>query len=303
MACAIAVLSACSGTPASATRINVGYTNTASFLGLFVAKHEGMFSKRGLDVNPVLIALNPTVPSALVGGSIQIGGATPSVMLAAVDAGIDVVAVGGAAVNDIHHATGGVLARTGVAIATPKDFEGRRVGVPGIGAYMHVLFRRWLTERGADDKAVNFVEVPLAQGSDILKAGNVDAILVGEPFYSRVLAAKTGYLVARYLADMPDGLLSMYYASNRAWAEQNPKVLESFRQALEEAAQFVASNPDKARAIMGEAMKLPPDVVATMVLPTFEVRVPESDVRYWAETLLSQGLIRKLPDTHKLVVD
>jgi NitT/TauT family transport system substrate-binding protein len=288
---------------ASLTSIKVGYTNTASFMGLFIAKNEGIFARYGLDVEPVMVALNPTIPSALVGGSIQIGGVTPSVMLQAVDAGIDIVVVGGAAVNDIHNATGGVLARNGVRIVTAKDFEGKRVGVPGIGAYMHTLFRRWLVEQGANDKKVNFVEVPLAQGSDILRAGNVDAVLLSEPFYSRVISAKSGYLVARYLTQMPDNLFSMYYSSERSWALKNAAVLKAFRAALEEAKSFLNKDPVKSRAILSQTMKLPADVANTMVLPKLLVTVPPSDVRYWADTLLAQGMIRKNPDVNKLVIN
>ena len=49
------------------------------------------------------------------------------------------------------------VARTGVAIKEPKDFVGKKVGAPGIGAFLHVLFRKWLIEKGVDPKSVNFV--------------------------------------------------------------------------------------------------------------------------------------------------
>ena len=39
----------------------MGYSNVSGFTGLFVARSEGMFAKRGLEVEPVLIALNSTM--------------------------------------------------------------------------------------------------------------------------------------------------------------------------------------------------------------------------------------------------
>ncbi len=291
------------GRAPAATALKVGYTNTGSFTGLFIAADQGLFAKRGLDVQLVLVSLNSTLPAALVGGSIDIGGTTPPVFLQAAAGGLDVVIVAGGAVNDIRNKDGaGVVARTGVSIKTAKDFEGKRVGVPGLGAYMHVLFRRWLIEHGADDKKVNFVEVPLAQGSDILRSGNVDAMLVGEPFYSRIIRAKTGYLVSAYFVEMPDGLFAIYFAATREWAATHGAAIAAFRDALAEANEFRLREPERSREIVGRATRLPPDVVASMVLPTLKLSVPAGDVRYWSETLLAQGVIRSAPDATTLVV-
>jgi NitT/TauT family transport system substrate-binding protein len=285
------------------TPLRIGYTNTVSFTGLFIAKDQGLFAKHGLDVNLVLLALNSTIPAALVGGSVQIGGTNAPVLLQAVGGGLDIVIVAGCAVNDIRNKDGaGVVARTGVPIKSAKDFEGKRVGVPGIGAYMHLLFRRWLVEHGANDKKVNFVEVPFAQASDILKSGNVDAILLGDPFYSRVIKAKTGYLVAPYLTEMPDGLFSIYYSATREWAKNNAPAIKAFRDALAEANVFLAHDPVKSRQILAKATRLPPDVVAAVMLPTLKLAVPESDVNFWGDTLLAQGILRARPDAAKLVI-
>jgi NitT/TauT family transport system substrate-binding protein len=296
---------ACQGAwAATPIKLKVGYTNTSSFTGLFIASDQGMFSRRELDVQLLLLAVNSTMPSALLGGSIQIGGTTPPVMLQAVSGGLDIVAVAGGSVNDVRNQTGsGVVARTGVVIKTAKDFEGKRVGVPGIGAYMHVLFRRWLTEHGADDKKVKFIEVPLGQGSDILRSANVDAMLVGEPFFSRIIKSKSGYLVSPYLAQMPDGLFSIYFSASRSWAMQNPAAIKAFREALEEAKAFLARDPTKSREILAKYTKLPADVVASAVLPGLNAKIPVSDVQYWIDTLLAEGIIRSRPDAAKLVIN
>lgn len=284
--------------------VSVGYTNTISCAGLFIAKDQGMFARRGLDVTLVLIALNSTIPSALIGGSVQIGAATPPVLLQAVDGGLDIVAIAGGAVNDIHGQGGPtVVARPGVSIKTAKDFEGKRVGVPGIGANMHVLFRRWLALHAVDDKKVNFVEVPMAQAGDILRSGNVDAVLTNEPYYQRIIKSKTGVLVSPYYTEMPDGLFAIYYASNRAWAKVNSATVTAYRAALEEATAFAAREPVKSREIVGKITRLPPDGVASIVLPALKVRVPVSDVKYWEDIMLAQGLLRTRPDPAALVIN
>jgi NitT/TauT family transport system substrate-binding protein len=283
--------------------MQVGYTNTTSCLGLFIAVEQGMFARRGLDVHLTLLALNSTIPSALVGGSIQVGTATPSVLLQATSAGLDLVVIGGGAVNDVHKLFGGAVARSGLSIRTAPDFEGKRVGVPGLGAFMHVLFRRWLVEHGADERKVNFVEVPLAQERDLLRSGNVDAVISGEPFFSRIIASGSGTLVAPFFAEMPDGLFMLYFSTTRTWARANPAAIAAFRAALEEATAFLASNPGRAREILGKYTHLPADAIASVPLPTLRLHVPASDVQYWSDTMFAQRMLRTRPDAASLLVD
>lgn len=301
-ACLLGACGALAQSPENLTKIRVGYSNVSGFTGLFVARSEGMFAKRGLEVEPVLIALNSTMPSALVGGSLQIACPSPPVFLQAIEGGLDIVIIAGGTANDWSKASGqGVVARTGVVIKSARDFEGKRVGAPGIGSYMQVLFRRWLVNKGADDKKVQFVEVPFAQGSDILKTGNVDALLTSDPFYSRIIQAGTGYLVAHYLQEMPEGLFSLYYSANRDWAEQNPALVRAFRAALDEANAFVTREPVKSRAILAAALKFPPDVAANIVITHLDTNVTQTDIKYWIDTLVDQGVLRTHPDPSKLL--
>jgi NitT/TauT family transport system substrate-binding protein len=225
-------------------------------------------------------------------------------MLQAVDAGIDIVAVAGGAAIDTSRATGGgVVARTGSNIHQPADFIGKRVGVPGLGAFMHVMFRRWLQDKGVDDSKVQFLEVPLGQTSDTLRSGNVDAVVVGEPFFSRIIHSSTGYLVADYFREMPNGTFQLYYAAERAWALAHPELLAKFRDAIAEADAYRFAQPESTRQILGKYTKLPADVVATVVLPTLRPKVTVADVNYWAGLLLDQGIIKNRPDAAKLVID
>jgi NitT/TauT family transport system substrate-binding protein len=300
---ALVVLAGCGKDHKQNPMVRVGYTNTASFAGLFIAKDQGMFAKHGVDVELMPLALNSIIPSALAGGSIEIGGSTPSVFLQAVDGGIDLVEVAGGAANDVRNKnSAGVLARTGADIRLPKDFEGKRVGVPGLGANLHILFVRWLTEKGVDLKKINFVEVPLAQASDILRTGNVDAVLATEPFFSRIVKAGTGHLVAPYLTEMPDGLFIIYYIAKRDWALHNSEALKAFRAALAEGAQFMDNNPAKSHEILARATHLPIDVVSTTVLPRLDLNVAVSDLDFWSSTLVTQGIIKHRADAAKLMI-
>ena len=247
------------------TKISIGCTATTDCASAFVARDLGLFAKRGIEAEMVLVGINPNIPPALMSNSLQIGGPTAPVFLQAADGGLDLVAIAGASVTDQRTATAvAIVARTGVDIKTAKDLTGKKVGVPGIGAFLHVLLRQYLTQQGVDHKSVNFVEVTFPTMSDVLKAGSVDAVLTGEPFMSRIVANGTGTIAIPYLKDIPDAKPVIFYATTRAWAEANAKTVAAFREAVAEAAQIVNETPDKARPGLAAFTKLPPPVVATM---------------------------------------
>ena len=143
---------------AEAFKLKIACTATSDCASAMVARDEGIFAKHALDADVSLIAINTNIPPAITSDSIQIGGPTATVFLQAVDGGLDLVAIDGASVMDpTQGRLIAAVARTGVAIKEPKDFVGKKVGAPGIGAFLHVLFRKWLIEKGVDPKSVNFV--------------------------------------------------------------------------------------------------------------------------------------------------
>ena len=159
---------------------------------------EGIFKKHGLDVEMVLIGINSNIPAAILSNSIQIGGPTSTVFLQAADGGLDLVAIAGASVmSPVTNGNIAAFVRNGITIKEPKDFVGKKVGAPGLGAFLHVLFVKWLVEKGVDPKSVNFVEVTFPTMADIIKSGGVDAVLTAEPFVTRMINAGIGSVGAR----------------------------------------------------------------------------------------------------------
>ena len=187
------------------TKVIVGYTATIDVAPLFVAVDKGFFQKRGIEVTPQLMSVNSVIPPALVSDSIQIGMPTSSTFLQAVDGGIDLVAVSGLNFTRKNDVNFGVVARTGANISKPQDLVGKKVGVPGLNAFLHVMFREWIKANGVDPKQVQFVETPFPQMNEIMKAGNVDAVVAAEPFQSRIIKSGTGSMMAFFTRELPEG--------------------------------------------------------------------------------------------------
>jgi len=306
LAAGVAMLAAgLSFAAAAQTKVGVGYTAVTDFATLFVAKEEGFFAKHGLDVTPVFIAINSNIPAALMSDSVQIGGPTPSVFLQAVDGGLDLVTVAGSGVTSPEAVKGvGVVARPEANIKTPQDFVGKKVGAPGIGAFLHVLFRQWLMDKGVDPKKVNFVEVSFPTMNDILKAGTVDAVVTADPFMARIVGAGTGVLVANYLSDLPFDKPSIIYTATRGWATKNAAAVKGYQAAIAEAAAFIKADPGKTktREDIGKYIKLPPEVLQTVNISNPNPVVSTAQLEWWIKVMQGQDMLQGKLDAAKLIV-
>jgi NitT/TauT family transport system substrate-binding protein len=281
--------------PASAaTQVRVVYIPIVDALPLFVAKDQGFFEKRGLDVTATAVANQGVVVSSLVSKSAEIGFTVTVSMLQAREAGLQMKALAGAAAFPIPSPRNvGVVAKTGSGIKGPADLVGKRVGVIGLRAFHHIMVQRWLAENGVDYNKVRFVEVAFPLGPDLLKAGQVDAVVSVDPFFKRMIDTGIGYVVGDFMGTVPDGTLIDFYMSTADWAKDNLAAAHGFRDALAEAADFIAKNPDSARATLGTWTKQPPAVVASTQIPAFRVDVTAAQIDYWVDLLKRQGILRE----------
>jgi NitT/TauT family transport system substrate-binding protein len=302
-ATALALVFATGSSFAEPFKLKIACTATSDCASAMVARDQGIFAKHGLDADVTLIAINTNIPPAIVSDSIQIGGPTSPVFLQAVDGGLDLVAVAGASVMDPEEAkTIAAVARPGVSIKEPKDFVGKKVGAPGIGAFLHVLFRKWLIEKGVDPQSVNFVEVTFPTMNDALKSGSVDAVLTAEPISSRIVKAGNGQVAALYAADLARNDPIIFYAASRKFAEDHPDVIKAFRASIEEAAPIVNSDREAASQSISKFTKMPIDIVRLTKPDLAKPELKGSDLSWWIETMKQQDMLQGSPDLSKLVL-
>ena len=303
---AIAAASAAAALPAFAQsnpKIVFGYTAVTDFASAFVAAEEGYFKKRNLDVELKFIPLNSTIPAALQSDSLQIGGPTPSVFLQAVDGGLDLVLVAGGGLTSKTITGFGLVARAGSGIKSAQDCVGKKIGVPGLGAFLHVTFRAWLKDSGVDYRKVNFVEAAFPQHADLLRGGSVDAVVSADPFMSRITESGAGYVASYYSTFLPENNQTIVHAAKREWVAKNPAAARAFREALVEAAAFMQQpkNDAKVRAAIGKYIKLPPEVLAKVQVSPPGPVVTEKQLAYWTGLMKEQDMLKTNIDVAKLV--
>jgi NitT/TauT family transport system substrate-binding protein len=291
------------GAAQAQNKLQIGCTATTDCASAMVAVDEGIFKKHGLDVEMTLIGINSNIPAAILSGSIQIGGPTSTVFLQAVDGGLDLVAVAGATVmNPNSNANITAFVRNGITIKEPKDFVGKKVGAPGLGAFLHVLFVKWLVEKGVDPKSVNFVEVTFPTMADIIKSGGVDVVLAAEPFITRMTNAGLGTIGARYAAELNRTEPIIFYAASRDWAEKNPEVIRKFRAAIAEAAPIVNNDREKSAASIAKFTKQTIELVKSSAPNKSEPVLKADQLAWWIDIMASQKMLQSKVDLNKVML-
>ncbi|MES2512423.1 MAG: ABC transporter substrate-binding protein [Pseudomonadota bacterium] len=288
---------------AQSGKIVFGYTAVTDFASVFVAAEQGYFTKRKLDVELKFIPLNSTIPAAIQSDSLQMGGPTPSVFLQSVEGGLDHVVFAGGGITSKTITGFGLVAKAGSGIRTAQDVVGKKVGVPGLGAFLHVTFRAWLKQSGVDYKKVNFVEASFPQHGDLLRGGSIDAVVSADPFMSRIVDSGVGYVASYYSTFLEAGNHTIVYAAKRDWAQKNAAQVRLFREAVLEAATFIGQpkNDEAVRAAIAKYTKLPPAIVAKVQISPPGPTVSEKQMAYWVGLMKDQGMLQTDPKVANLI--
>lgn len=299
----ISAAMSCAAPAIAQTKLQIGCTATTDCASAMIAVDEGIFKKHGLDAEMILIGINSNIPAAILSGSIQVGGPTSTVFLQAADGGLDLVAVAGASImNSTSNANITAFVRNGITIREPKDFVGKKVGAPGLGAFLHVLFVKWLVEKGIDPKSVNFVEVTFPTMPDIIKSGGVDAVLTAEPFVTRMLSANLGTVGVRYAEELNRTEPIILYAASREWAEKNPDTVKKFRDSIAEAAVIVNNDREKASASIAKFTKQGLELVKASPPNKADPALKAEQLAWWIDIMASQKMLQSKLDLNKLIL-
>ena len=281
---------------AQATKLVLGYANATEFLPAFVAKDKGIFARHGLGVTMNAIATSSLVAPALVSGSIDIGINTPPNILLAAEAGMDLVAVSGAARILKTNPRIALVTRPGMNIGSAQDLKGRRIGVPGFNSSIEMVFRKWLLDNNVSPSAMTFIEISLPQMPDMLKGGQVDAVTAIEPILSRIVASGAGVKSVDFFSEINDNVVGAFWVSTRSWAASHPRVIEAFRAAYAEAMAYISQNPEEARQVEIKWLKF-----SGRAFPNFSMEIRQSDLDMYQNIAQQLGVMRQRVDTSRLI--
>lgn len=134
----------------------------------------------------------------------------------------------------------------------PADFKGFKIGVPFPYSMHNLLLRYYLATGGLDpDKDVQISPVPPPDSVAKMTAGDLDAMLMPDPFNQRAVYEKVGF-IHMLTKDLWDGHPCCAFAASQSWIDGNPNTFKAVNKAIIDAANY--ANDPANRKKVSEAM-------------------------------------------------
>jgi NitT/TauT family transport system substrate-binding protein len=285
----------------AAEKMVLAHTAGMDLLGAFVAKDQGFFERRGIDVVFQPAAAGGTMITAVASNSVQASNATVAAMLMAVAQGIELRAIGpiGAVAPGFHLAA--MVTSPELALSGAKDLEGRVVAVPGLRAFLHILAIKWLSDNGADPGTVHFVELTFPQMTDALRAKRIDAATLIDPFLTRALAANNARLLANFTDDLPTGTVPTMWVASKSYTDAHPETVRGFQAALGEGIAYARAHPEIADEVLSRYLRLPIEAVRQAPKQPLLDAIAPAQIAFWVDLMRQQKLIAEDIDAASLI--
>ena len=216
----------------------------ARALPFWMAQELGLFTKHGVDVEPVFIRGAPILVTGLASGDIHVGSTGGSATLAAVAGGQDLKIIATFASRN----TFDLVAQP--AIKRPEDLRGKRIGLTSIGGTTWMALLLWLEHFGLDvqrDQMQLQVMGEQALTVQALQSGVVNAAIL-DGIFSRRLKPK-GFTTLGEYSDLKYQFVSQALVVQRNLLQQRSEMLENLLKAEIEGLAYVLSPKNKAAVI------------------------------------------------------
>jgi NitT/TauT family transport system substrate-binding protein len=304
---ALAALSSCGGDEGSEeagggpATLTVGVLPINAVAPLYLGIDKGYFNQEQLTIKPKTFQGGAEIVPAVMAGDVQIGFSNSvSLMIAqSKDLPVQVIAEGETSgANKAEDDTAIVVAKDS-QLRSPKDLEGRTIGVNTLQNIAEVTTNASLEKKGVDVSKLKYVEVPFPEMVPTLEGGDIDAAFVNEPFTTVAKQAGHRFIVRPYTETAPDLPIAPWFTS-RQYLEENQDVVERFRRALERSSKYAADHPEEVRSTVLEYTETPEAIAQQMSLPDFAVGLEEERYQVIADLVEKYGLAENVEVTELL---
>jgi NitT/TauT family transport system substrate-binding protein len=266
-----------SSAPAQTDTVNVTIQPTGTALPMVVADKKGMFAKHGI-VGKWTVSQVPISDSiSTLGRQFDVMMGTQPALIAASGQGLPVVLITGGALDTLKVPTSNIVARADRGITTFKQLEGKTVGTLTLTGNIHFSLLNVLQKQGVNLDSIHWVIGTVPQLPDLLRAGRVDAIEEIEPFATSAIAAG-GVALGDPFRAIGDRAYIGVWLSQRTWADNNKDLVLRFNQAMDEAANWISTNTEEAKTILGSYTGLQGPALGKTPIPEYHFSTSAADL-------------------------
>jgi NitT/TauT family transport system substrate-binding protein len=292
-----------SGQADGTTTLKVSYVPYVGAAPFKLGIDKGFFKKRGLEIQESEGPAPAPIMAQVTSGQLDIGFTTIPALIGAVSGGAPLQAISAFdGVIDPDNPQGAILVKEGSGIKSPKDLEGKKVGVVALQSELDVLLHEVVRRDGGDQAKVQSVQVPFPEMLAALKADRVDAVVNVEPFLT--LAEQDGGFDAISFPEVevvPNRAVTAFVASKDFIAD-NPEVIEKFKAAMNESLEYADSHPEEAQQTMTEVGDIEPDLLKEINLGViFDPTLDEESIEVFRALMQDFGYVEDPPPASELL--
>jgi NitT/TauT family transport system substrate-binding protein len=192
-----------------------------------------------------------------------------------------------------------IIGRTDKGIKTIRDLKGKKVGVPRKTAAEFYL-GRFLELNGMSIKEITLVDLLPSQLQDALAHGNVDAVIIWQPWASQI---ETQVLNDKVVWPAQSSQL-LYWSiiGMDAWVANHPELIRKLLSSLIQAEEYLARHPGEAKAIVQTRLKYDdtymakiwPNQQSSVTLDQSLITAMEDEARWMIKNNLTRE--KQIPD-------
>jgi NitT/TauT family transport system substrate-binding protein len=299
------LITSCSGAiPVKNPPLRFAYTQWWGDYTLIIANKQGLFTKYGVEVEPVYYDVLSRSITDFASG--QIDGSTMTIsdaILVNNHTNISAVAVSDDGGKSVITALPGIF--------SVADLKGKRIGV-SIGSSDELMVSEMLSTANLQIGDVDLVNVTPEDVPESLKKGLIEAGFTWEPYTSQALSLGNHIL---YSSTAISGLLPDIIVFPTELINKRPDDVKKFLKAWFEAVDFRISHPAEANLIIATTLTIPLDQISGdaklmsladninlfSTISAQDSRSIYNIAKLNAEYLVKSGSISNIPNTQQLL--
>jgi NitT/TauT family transport system substrate-binding protein len=283
--------------------VNLGISKLGAMTNIWAADKFGIFKKHGLDVRIEEIPLTSQSIGVLQSKSVDIVLQIPGTAMAAKEQGFDVVLVGqNETAGTTPPVSNALMVRANLPITSVKELAGKRIGTASPRGQSYAALKEVFQRAGLAAGDVQILEAPFSAHADLLRSGQVDAVVALDPYTTQITKAGYGRPLSWFMIEtIPDQPVGAWWAL-RTWAQQHPKEMVAFQDAIKESHALLNADPDQAKKYVSEYSGLDFELVKAMPLISWKSAI---DTKIWQaviDMMQRQGELARTHDVAEYLV-
>ncbi len=240
---------------------------------VYYAKDQGFFKAAGLEVSITPITNGGAISSAVASNAVDIGYSNVVSIALAHARGLPFSILAPANIHTSSAPTAGIIDVAGSSpIHSAKDLNGKTFAVTGLGNIANIAAAEWIDQDGGDAKTVRFVEIPLPQLADAVRAGKVAAAsldAIGDPTQPKGKEAGGVRRLGVAFDAVGKNFVPSVWFSTIDWIEKHPREAKSFVAVMKRTAAWANTHHRESAAILARYTKYSPAEIQSVTRATY----------------------------------